>query len=293
MASINCEACDELRTTAPGLVVNGLDDTMCASLQNNTGLSPSSGNNDCTDLNNMNDCLVGNMAAEIEAYDVCDWKTFMKKFIPNAWTTLKGIICAICGLWTNITNLWEKLNESSQKLDCIVGKLGGEVSFFIDGLTNADLGSGVQWRQGGEHDAYPSLKGNAFVLQVNGSLKFTGSKWLNKTGTTNGNTNDGNWLVYRYKIKLADYGIKKIWSNTLMTNNGGCLLAYAHVWNEGQTYPGQWGWDDTTGAGTVPAGYTYIDIRVSNIITWGITGDAGNVTFTGVLPILTTADADC
>lgn len=110
MASINCEACDELRTTAPGLVVNGLDDTMCASLQNNTGLSPSSGNNDCTDLNNMNDCLVGNMAAEIEAYDVCDWKTFMKKFIPNVWTTIKGVVCAICGLWANITDINDKLD---------------------------------------------------------------------------------------------------------------------------------------------------------------------------------------
>ena len=71
------------------------------------------------------------------------------------------------------------------------------------------------------------------------------------------------------------------------------LLAYAHVWNEGDTYPGQWGWDDPNGAGVVPAGYAYVDVRVSNIITWGITGDNGNVTFTGVLPILTTANTDC
>lgn len=278
----SCTACDDLRTYAPGLAVNGLDDNNCTSLQNDTGLVASNGHNDCQDLNDMNDCLVGDMKVEVDKYNVCDWKKFAKEFIPNLWTTLKGIICAICGIWTHI-----------HKLECITDRLGSEVTFFIDGLTNADLGSGVQWRQGGEHDAYPSLKGNAFVLQINGSLKFTGSKWLNSTGTTHGNTDDGNWLVYRYKIKLADYGIKKIWSNTLMTNNGGCLLAYAHVWNEGQKYPGQWGWDDPNGAGVVPAGYTYVDVRVSNIITWGITGDNGNVTFTGVLPILTTANTDC
>lgn len=289
MANINCSACESLRQTDPNLLVNGLGDSECTSLQNDTGLVPSSGHNDCTDLNDMNDCLVGNMESEVDAYDVCDWKPFMKRFIPNVWTVLKGIICAICGLWTNIHSILSRLT----KVECITSKLGNEVTFFIDGMTNADLGSGVQWRQGGAHDAYPSLKGNAFVLQINGSLKFTGSKWLNSTGTTHGNTDDGNWLVYRYKINLAQYGIKKIWSNTLMTNNGGCLLAYAHVWNEGDSYPGQWGWDDPNGAGVVPAGYAYVDVRVSNIITWGITGDNGNVTFTGVLPILTTANTDC
>lgn len=109
MANVNCGACEDLRQTDPNLIVNGFTETECASLQNDTGLVPSSGHDDCTDLNNLNDCLVGNMENEVEAYDVCDWKSFMKKFIPNVWTTLKAIICAICGLWTRVTCLYDSL----------------------------------------------------------------------------------------------------------------------------------------------------------------------------------------
>lgn len=107
MAELNCEACIEIRDEVPELVVNGFDDDMCTSLQNDTGLKPSSGHDDCTDLDLMNDCLIGNMDTEIDDYDVCDWKEFTKQFINNIWTTLKAIVCTICGLWTNIHNLWE------------------------------------------------------------------------------------------------------------------------------------------------------------------------------------------
>ncbi len=292
MAKPNCSACDDLREFSPNLIVNGLGDTECTSLANDTGLNPSSGHNDCDDLHDLNDCLVGNLEPEIDAYDVCDWKEFTRKFIENVWTTLKGIICAICGLWTNIHKIWQNID----KLNCIVQKLSGEVTFYIDGLTNADLGSGVEWRIGGEHDAYPSLSGNAYVLQLNGSLTFTGSKWLNRTGTVDGNTDNGNWLVYRYKINKAQTGIKKMWSNTLMANNASNILAYAHVFDgdtsNNVTY-GQWGWDDTTGVKTVPPGWIYLDVRISNIVTWGVTGDNGRITLTGVVPILTDLDIDC
>lgn len=117
MANIDCNACEELRQTDPSLLVNGFTDNNCASLKNDTGLVAGSGHDDCNDLDNMNDCLVGNMAAEVETYDVCDWKTFMKRFIPNVWTVIKAIICAICGTWTNIHNLWKKINELCEMMD--------------------------------------------------------------------------------------------------------------------------------------------------------------------------------
>lgn len=108
MAELNCSACEDLRQDAPNFINYGLTDTECASLGNDTGLNPSSGNDDCEDLNNMNDCLVGNMQEEVDAYEVCDWKEFMKLFIGNVWTVIKGIICAICGIWTNIHELYER-----------------------------------------------------------------------------------------------------------------------------------------------------------------------------------------
>ena len=111
MANFSCEACDSIRQTDPSLLINGITDTECASLQNNTGLLPSSGHEDEEDLHNLNDCLVGNMATEVDSFDVCDWKTFMKKFIPNLWTTLKAIICAISGLWTKVDCNTDSINS--------------------------------------------------------------------------------------------------------------------------------------------------------------------------------------
>ena len=111
MAKIKCDACDSLKATDPNLAVNGWSDTECASFKNDTGLNPTSGHNDCTDLELMTDCLIGNMAQETDAYNNCDWKEFAKKFIANLWTVLTAIKCALCGIWTNIHNLWSRVNE--------------------------------------------------------------------------------------------------------------------------------------------------------------------------------------
>ena len=96
MANINCSACEDLRQTSPEFVLHGLSDEMCASIQNGTGLNPSDDHTTCEDLNNINDCLINNMASEISAYESCDWKSFMRKFIPNLWVTLKALTCAVC-----------------------------------------------------------------------------------------------------------------------------------------------------------------------------------------------------
>lgn len=139
MANTNCEACEAIRQTDPNLIVNGFTDTECNSLKNDTGLSPTSGNNDCTDLDNLNDCLVGNGATEVEAYDVCDWKEFMKKFIPNVWTVLKGIICAICGLWTNIHCLYGSIGKLIETLNSTTQGTAF-VRYYGQGA-----GQGVEW----------------------------------------------------------------------------------------------------------------------------------------------------
>lgn len=111
MANINCEACETLRSENPELIVNGFDSDMCTSLQNDTGLKPSLGHDDCEDLNTMNDCLVGNLNAEIDKEDYCDWKAFAHKAVDNLWTLLKAMICAICGLWSNVHDLWGEVNK--------------------------------------------------------------------------------------------------------------------------------------------------------------------------------------
>ena len=143
MANISCSSCEDLRELDPNLVVNGFTSTECASLKNDTGLVASSGNNDCADLDTMNDCLVGNMETEIDAYDVCDWKTFMKKFISNIWTTIKAIVCTICGIWTNIHSLWTAVNQLqnlTDRIDCLVDYMYQGASFSF-GETSSDTAS--------------------------------------------------------------------------------------------------------------------------------------------------------
>lgn len=119
----SCSACEELRQEVPELICNGFDDEMCSSLSNDSGLSPTSGHNDCTDLNNLNDCLVGNEEKEVDLYEVCDWKTFMKQFIGNLWVFNKSVICAICGIWANIHNLWNKIAEILQQIADIISNI--------------------------------------------------------------------------------------------------------------------------------------------------------------------------
>lgn len=134
----NCKACDDLRTNAPSVLVNGIDDTACLSLKNDTGLNPSTSTDDCADLEDLNDCLVGNTVEEIDAYDVCDWKEFMKKFVPNAYTVFAGIICAICGLWTRVHNLCEQIKRSS---------FIGIMTLYTTDANNESTGTGVGVKQ--------------------------------------------------------------------------------------------------------------------------------------------------
>lgn len=119
MANISCNSCESLRQAAPNFVINGLGSAECTSLKNNTGLDPSSGHKDCADLEDMNDCLVGNMEKEVDAHS-CDWKKFAKQFIGNLWTTLKGIICAICGLWTHVEGLEDKTDNLCVLIDSVL-----------------------------------------------------------------------------------------------------------------------------------------------------------------------------
>ena len=67
MANVNCSACEDLRQTDPNLIVNGIGDSECASLQNDTGLVASSGHNDCTDLNNLTPLQAFDLIREMKA----------------------------------------------------------------------------------------------------------------------------------------------------------------------------------------------------------------------------------
>ena len=234
MANLNCEACEDLRQDAPNFIVNGLGEEECASLQNDTGLSPSSGNNDCEDLNNMNDWLVDNMVAEVNAYNNCEWKTFMKKLIPNLWSVFKAIICAVCGIWTNIHDLWTYV----RRLQCLINYLFDGASFRIAEDSDEDshlvAGRGVDFSirsKGSEHTSDVTLLYVAGgFARLSGSLRcfassYKDAKGNDKSGNSVWNLNDrmpsGGELLLEVRIKKSEHPqIKKLYQGWGFPLNG-------------------------------------------------------------------------
>ncbi|GCF92509.1 hypothetical protein NRIC_04000 [Enterococcus florum] len=111
MMAEKCSACSRLEETSLSTVEYGIGDKECKSLQNNTGLNPDlkEKHDDCQDLNDMNDCLIGNLGERLPAYDDCDYKPFIGHLMGNLWNMFKGIICAICGIWKKLKELEELL----------------------------------------------------------------------------------------------------------------------------------------------------------------------------------------
>lgn len=142
MSSQSCTACNDLREYAPEFVLNGTTEAVGDHLTENEGLSGAAGHNDCDDLMDVNDCLIGNMADELDSFDVCEWKDFMGAFIPNLYETLKAMIYAQCGLWCNVDALFNGVGDFtftesiSGNAYCVAGK---GVSFLLSSSHNVDV----------------------------------------------------------------------------------------------------------------------------------------------------------
>lgn len=133
----NCSACQELREVSPEFVTNGVTENVCTSLKNDTGLNPSLEvlRNDEDDLNLVADCLIGNMEGEIEAYDVCDWKDYMRKFVPNVYNTIKAMLCAIFGIWHKVNCILTSINNFDNEY-----RYSNEITYQA-GFTNVNTAS--------------------------------------------------------------------------------------------------------------------------------------------------------
>ena len=295
MAIYDCSACEELRQTAPNFVVNGMSDTECASLANNTGLNPSSGHNDCEDLNDMNDCLIKNMENEINAYNVCSWKDFMKALVNNMWTMHKGIICALCGIWTALSAIPTNIAEQLAQILCYIDYIldGRDASALLD-ESAFEAGTGVDFNRSGDHISKPGIRISGSTYTVTGSIRIniTTEHWgrLGLTPTGNRvkwgsgdsdynrlNTPSGNYTICIIKIpKTSLPWLKSLSSCVGSFVNAGVGQIYVNAY-DGDTsdnqMTGQWGYSST--AVTVPAGYIYLRISLISLTTWGIEyGDA-------------------
>jgi len=119
-----CLACNKLKELNPEFVLNGLTLSMYNSLKNNTGLKPSLGHNNCEDLNDLNDCLLGSLYDKIDAYDICDWREFMKEYLANQKNINAALIASDCGQWEQINLIWEQINLIWNAINQIRNELG-------------------------------------------------------------------------------------------------------------------------------------------------------------------------
>lgn len=322
MAKVDCSSCDDLRKISTSFVNNGVTNTICNSLKNDTGLNPNLTvqHTDCEDLDTANDCLIGVMDSDLEKYDACDWIKFMHRFIPNLHQLLKTFICAMCGLWTNvhnlwtevdsldsslaalqsrvttigntvanhtteITNIWKRIGEiedQSERIDCIVDNLAKQSSWNV-GPDNIRWAPGVTARAGAETDPYLAVP----HMTGNGYCGYmTGSISISESwieAHPNSELNTRGALLYEYRIKLADFKLKNIFAFNLQENaNGQCVHAHAFIFKAGDTTFGN-NKDDTTGSTTVPTGYIYIQVRMASYESLG----NGNMTLSGVMPVIT------
>ena len=314
-----CDACNELKEDAPSFVTNGLTKTACTSLKNNTGLVQGNGNNNCTDLDNLNDCIIGSMDKEIELYSSCNWKDFMKKLIPNLWTMFKAFNCSMCGIWTNINKLWcwvEHLAEPNQS----------ETLAPDDPKVRFRAVEGVVLRYDPQNprpnDSPLRITAIGSTARVTGSLKFDGNMpadytsgnnggrrtWLsyfkganefqNRYGRTSydGNLPAGGVLLYEYEVKSCDWGFSNLYNAPLFPAEAGNFIARIITVKSGGEYPYDCGWD-SNGKGQIytPTSDkfdTLIQIRLEYITSWG--NSQGSVTPNGTVLIKPCTDSwDC
>lgn len=279
-ANRSCRACAELQEKAPDFVQNGVTDTVDLSLRNNTGFNPSSGNNDCIDLNNANDCLIGNMEDEVDAHEVCDWKPFMVDFIHNLWSVLKAMISAICGLWTKVDKTecmtqalyngqpfevgedstdgsyvaagkgvsflgtGDETGKSQITLRYIAGgicKVGGTIIPYIEDFT--DTRRCVNFDNGAVERTSSSRKGNTYLTNDYGeSHNIPGLQNEVTLRMTRVMVNSGE-LLYEIRILKSQYPmIKELYSGNGFQTGGGEYHVMFVVFNEGEYAYGQHGY---------------------------------------------------
>lgn len=310
MAKVNCSSCEDLREKAPNLFINGFGKTECNYLRNNTGISGKSDN--CTDLNDMNDCFIGNMEQEVKNYETCDWKEFMRKFIPNVWTMFKAIICALCGIDTNIDKLWCWVENLAKPQN--TGALTPD-----DSKVKYRAAHGVKSRYDPEHpdpsDAPLVIRIVGTTARITGSIRLEGtmpSSYSVDTDTVwgkyfkgqtevknqygkeshDGNFPNGGYLLYEYEVKGCDWGFTTLYDAPLMPSSAGDFIARVRSFKDGDEYPYDCGFkpnEDGTYSGQIyhPSSSKYdtlIQVRLMSVNTYGITRWTENHKYCDVTP---------
>lgn len=105
-----CKTCEDLQQYSPNFIANGVTDEMCSNLESNTGLM-NKGRENCTDLHNANDCLIGGIAEKATSYNPCDPNKMIEDLAKNTMHVIDMLICSDCGQWNEIKKIWDEIQK--------------------------------------------------------------------------------------------------------------------------------------------------------------------------------------
>lgn len=105
-----CKTCEDLQVYSPDFVLKGVTDQMCENLKANTGLM-NKGRENCTDLHNANDCLIGGIAEKATSYNPCDPNKMIEDLAKNTMHVIDMLICSDCGQWDEIKKIWDEIQK--------------------------------------------------------------------------------------------------------------------------------------------------------------------------------------
>ena len=131
-----CKTCEDLQQYSPNFVANGLTDEMCSNLESNTGLM-NKGRENCTDLHNANDCLIGGIAEKATSYNPCDPNKMIEDLAKNTMHVIDMLICSDCGQWNEI----KKILDEIQKIWDEIQKIWDAIEELQNGMSgqNANM----------------------------------------------------------------------------------------------------------------------------------------------------------
>lgn len=105
-----CKTCKDLQVYSPDFVLKGVTDQMCENLKANTGLM-NKGRENCTDLHNANDCLIGGIAEKAISYNSCNPNKMIEDLAKNTMHVIDMLICSDCGQWNEIKKIWDEIQK--------------------------------------------------------------------------------------------------------------------------------------------------------------------------------------
>lgn len=105
-----CKTCEDLQQYSPDFLANGVTDEMCSNLESNTGLM-NKGRENCTDLHNANDCLIGGIAEKATSYNPCEPNKMIEDLAKNTMHVIDMLICSDCGQWNEIKKIWDEIQK--------------------------------------------------------------------------------------------------------------------------------------------------------------------------------------